>query len=192
MRKIIFLMHVSLDGLVAGPNGEMDWITYDDEVQAAGHVLHQTTDAAIYGRVTYQMMESYFPTLLDNPAADKGDLAHAKWLDRSTKMVFSKTLKSVAWKNTVIIHDNIAEEMKRIKAQAGQDMWMLGSPTLAREFMRSDLIDEYRLNVNPVVLGKGMPLFAGLDKPINLKLLEAKTYKCGVVGMRYEPIRTST
>lgn len=187
MRKVIFLMHMSLDGMIGGPNGEMDWIVYDDEVQAAGHILHQSTDAAIYGRVTYQMMESYFPNLLKDPAAQGGDLAHAKWLDQATKVVFSRTLESVEWRNTLIIHDNIAEEMKRLKSQAGKDMWLLGSPSLAREFMRLDLIDEYRLNINPVVLGKGMPLFAGLEKPLNLKLIDAKTYKCGVVGTRYIP-----
>src|SRR5437870_2367830 len=99
MRKVIFLMHVSLDGFVAGPNGEMDWIRYDDELERYSHELHNSTDAAIYGRVTYQMMESYFPSLLTDPSSKGGDLAHAQWLDKVTKIVFSKTLESVQWRN---------------------------------------------------------------------------------------------
>lgn len=187
MRKVIFLIHVTLDGFVAGPNGEMDWIRYDDDVEKDAHDLHSTTDAAIYGRVTYQMMEGYWPSVLTNPASAGEELKHAQWLDGATKIVVSKTLESVQWKNTVIIHDNIAEEMTKIKQQPGKDLWLLGSPTLAQTFMRLGLIDEYRLNVNPVVLGAGKPLFDGLDKPLNLKLLEVKTFKGGVAGLRYEP-----
>src|SRR5437016_5020913 len=100
MRKVIFLIHMSLDGFVAGPNGEMDWIVYNDEMEKYSHELHKTTDAAIYGRVTYQMMEGYWPTVLTEPSPTPGALEHARWLDSATKIVFSKTLQSVQWKNT--------------------------------------------------------------------------------------------
>ena len=187
MRKVIFLIHVTLDGFVAGANGEMDWIVYNDEVEKYSHDLHSTTDAAIYGRVTYQMMEGYWPHVLDDPSSSAGDRNHAQWLEDATKIVVSKTLDSVEWKNTVLIKDNIAEEMNRIKQQPGKDLWLLGSPTLAQTFMQLGLIDEYRINVNPVVLGSGQPLFGDLDQTLHLELLEAKTFKDGVVGLRYAP-----
>lgn len=190
MRKVIFLMHVSLDGFVAGPNGEMDWIVYNDDMAQYSHDLHATTDTAIYGRVTYQMMESYWPTVLDNPDSDPRDIPHARWLEDATKIVFSKTMKSSDWKNTVIIHDNIAEEINKIKAQPGKDLWLLGSPNLAQAFMQHGLIDEYRINVNPVALGSGKPLFGDADYKLNLKLLEARTFKGGVVALRYEPAQS--
>jgi dihydrofolate reductase len=189
VRKVIFLIHMSLDGFVAGPKGEMDWIVYNDELEKYSHDLHSSTDAAIYGRVTYQMMESYWPTVLTDPSATGGALDHARWLDKATKIVVSRTLDSVQWKNTVLIRDNIGQEMAKIKRQPGKDLWLLGSPTLAQAFMKHDLIDEYRINVNPVVLGNGKPLFGGLDKPLNLKLLEARTFTVGVVALRYEPDR---
>ncbi len=187
MRKVIFLIHVTLDGFTAGPNGEMDWIVYNEDVEQYAHELHSTTDAAIYGRVTYQMMEWYWPKALTNPESTSGDLAHARWLDSATKIVVSKTLESVQWEPAVLIRDNIAEEMNKIKQQTGKDLWLLGSPTLAQTFMQLGLIDEYRLNISPVVLGSGKRLFENMDKPLTLKLLEAKTLKGGVAALRYEP-----
>ncbi len=190
MRKIIYLMHLSLDGLVAGPNGDfdLDWISYSDELESYVHALHDSTDAVIYGRVTFQIMEAYFPTVLDNPATGgAGDLKHAQWLDKVPKYVFSRTLESSDWNNTVIINGDIAEEVKRIKEQPGKDIWMLASPTLAQEFMRLGLIDEYRLNVNPVILGSGKSLFAGVNTQVKLKLLEARTLENGIIALRYEP-----
>lgn len=187
MRKIIFLIHMSLDGLVAGPNGEMDWIVYNDEVAKYSHDLHSTTDAAIYGRVTYQMMESYWPSVLTDQTSTGGELAHAQWLNKATKIVVSKTLKTVQWKNSVLISDHIAEEIGKIKRQPGKNLWLLGSPTLAQEFMRLGLIDEYRININPVVLGTGKPLFAGLNDKLPLKLVENRSFEGGVAALRYEP-----
>ena len=107
MRKVIFLMHVSLDGFVAGPNGEMDWIVYDDEVAQYSRDMHSVADAAIYGRVTYQMMEGYYPQALTNPDTEPGDLAHAKWYDTAIKIVVSKTLESDPAKKRIVIGDNI-------------------------------------------------------------------------------------
>src|SRR6266540_4131546 len=98
MRKVIFLIHVSLDGFVAGPNGEMDWIVNNDDLQNYIFALHNTTDAAIYGRVTYQMMEAYWPSVLADPKSSGVDLDHARWQDKATKIVFSRTLKNVQWK----------------------------------------------------------------------------------------------
>ncbi len=189
MRKVVFLIHISLDGFAAGPNGEMDWIVYNDDLEEYAHDLHSQTDAAIYGRVTYQMMEGYWPTVLTNPDSPAGAMAHARWLDSATKIVASKTLNNVQWKNTVVIRDNLAAEMTKIKQQPGKNLWMIGSPTLAKTFMQHDLIDEYRINVNPVALGCGLSLFEGLDKPLNLKLIDSRTFKGGVVGLRYEPQR---
>ena len=189
MRKVILLEHVSLDGFVAGPNGEMDWINFDEALEKDVHALHATTDAAIYGRVTFQMMESYWPTVLDDPTAAQGSMNHARWLDAAAKIVISRSLDHVDWKNTIVIKDNIAEEIRRIKQQPGKDLWLIGSPSIAHIFMQHDLIDEYRLNVNPVVLGRGMPLFADADVRLPLILLDAKTYQCGVTALRYEPDR---
>lgn len=187
MRRIIWLIHASLDGFAAGPNGEMDWIVYDGEVEAYSHELHDSTDAAIYGRVTYQMMESYWPTVMDNPDHTPGDRAHAQWANAATKIVVSRTLENPTWQNTVVIRDNIADEITKLKQQPGKDMWLLGSPGLVQTFIRHDLIDEYRVNVNPVVLGQGKPVFGRPDDLLKLTLLETRLFNNGVVGMRYAP-----
>src|SRR5574341_2383064 len=158
MRKIIFLIHVTLDGFVAGPSGEMDWIVYNDEVEKYSHDLHPMTDTAIYGRVTYQMMESYWPTMLTNPSSTQPERNHAEWLEKATKVVVSRTLEKVEWQNSLLIRDNVAEEITKLKQQPGKNLWLLGSPSLAQTFMQHGLIDEYRINVSPVVLGSGKPL----------------------------------
>ncbi len=189
MRKVIFLMHLSLDGLVAGPNGEMDWIVYTQELESYVHELHNSTDAAIYGRGTYDMMHGYWPTVLSNPESSAGDKNHARWYENATKIVFSRKLEKIEGDKTVLIRDNIVEEMTKIKQQPGKNLWLLGSPTLAQTFMQLGLIDEYWLNVNPIILGNGKPLYGNLKDKINLKLIEAKTIPGGVVGLRYEPVK---
>ncbi|MBC8098263.1 MAG: dihydrofolate reductase family protein [Armatimonadetes bacterium] len=182
-------MHVTLDGLVAGPKGEMDWITYNEEIAADGYSLHATTDAAIYGRVTYEMMAAYWPTVLSKPDSDPIDRRHAVWLETASKVVATRSPLNVEWTGTVVIGADIAADMAVLKAQPGKDMWLLGSPTLAQTFMRLDLIDEYHLNVNPVILGRGKPLFSDLEMPRRLSLVESKSFKGGVIGLRYLPIR---
>lgn len=187
MRKVIFLIHASLDGFAATPDGDMGWTTYNEELEKYSHALHATTDAAIYGRVTYEMMAGYWPFVLDNPDESESAKQHARWAQDATKYVFSKTLDSSSWENTVFISENIAEEINKIKAQDGKDIWLLGSPSIAREFTRLGLIDEYRINLNPIILGAGLSVFAELDAPLNLTLLEATTVADGVVCLRYVP-----
>ncbi len=179
-------MHTSLDGFVAGPNGELDWISYDEELEKYAAELVSNVGSPLYGRVTYQMMESYWPSVLKNPASTKYELEHAQWVENIDKVVFSKTLQKVEWKNTRLIKENIAEEIRKLKQQPGNDLVIFGSPGLAQTFMRLDLIDEYRLTVNPVVLGRGIPLFKEIKERINLKLINAKTFNSGVVGLHYE------
>jgi dihydrofolate reductase len=194
MRKVISLIHLSLDGLAASPNDELDWISYDSELEQYAHSLHAITDAVIWGRRTYEMMAGYWLTVPGNPESTPAELEHARWLDTATKIVVSRTLDHIAWndaKNTVLIKDNIADEINKIKQQPGKDIWFLGSVALFQTFMQLDLIDEYRININPTVLGQGKPLFANITRRIPLKLLEAQTLKSGVVTLRYEPDRTS-
>lgn len=189
MRSIIFLMHISLDGFVAGPNGEMDWIAYTDELETYVHRLHNMTDTAIYGRVTYQMMQGYWPTVLSNPDSSAGEKNHARWYADATKIVISRTMAQGQDSKTIVIGDHIAEEITRLKQQPGKNMWLLGSPSAAQTFMQLGLIDEYWLTVSPVILGEGKPLSAHLDDKLKLNLLEAKTLKGGVVVLRYEPVK---
>ncbi len=192
MRKVISLIHLSLDGLAAGPNDELDWISYDDELEQDAHSLHEMTDAVIWGRRTYEGMASYWLSVPGNPASTPAELAHASWLDKATKIVVSRTLERIDWNNasnTVLIKDNIAAQIHKIKQQPGKDIWFLGSTMLAQTFMQLDLIDEYRININPTVLGSGKLLFAGVTRAFPLRLLESKTFKSGVVSLRYEPER---
>jgi dihydrofolate reductase len=192
MRKVIALIHLSLDSFAAGPNDELDWIAYDNELEQYAHSLHDLTDAVIWGRRTYEGMAGYWLTVPGNPASTPAELEHARFLDKATKIVVSRKLERIEWndaQNTVLIRDNIAEAINDIKQQPGKDIWFLGSTMLAQTFIQLDLIDEYRLNINPTVLGHGKSLFAGVTRSFPLKLLESKTFKSGVVALRYEPER---
>jgi dihydrofolate reductase len=192
MRKVISLIHLSLDGFAGGPNGELDWISYDEELEQYSHAMHAMTDAVIWGRVTYQGMASYWLTVPGNPDSTAAEREHAQWLDNATKIVVSRTLERIEWnkaQNTVLIKDNIAEEINRIKQQDGKAIWFLGSPGLLQTFIELDLIDEYRININPTILGSGTSRFGSLNRQVPLKLLEARTMKSGVTALRYEPER---
>jgi dihydrofolate reductase len=189
------MIHLSLDGLTSGPNDELDWIAYDDELERYAHSLHAQTDAVIWGRRTYQGMASYWLTVPGNPESTPAEREHAQYLQDSTKIVVSRTLDRIDWgdaQNTVLIKDNIADEINRIKRQPGKDIWFLGSTMLAQTFMQLDLIDEYRININPTVLGQGKPLFAGVTRNFPLKLLESRPLTSGVVTLRYEPVRQAS
>ena len=185
-RKVILLIHTSLDGFVAGPNEETGWITIDDEIFKDSNALANTADIALYGRATFQMMESYWPSVLTNSNSTPAELEHAIWMEQVRKIVFSTSLESVEWNNTTLIKENIEEQMIRLKQQPGRNMIIFGSPRLAHNFMERGLIDYFRINVNPVVLGKGIPLFKNADERIHLRLLQSKTFNSGVVGLLYE------
>jgi dihydrofolate reductase len=182
MRKIILLMHVSLDGFVCGPNGEMDWIMLGDEMWDYVTKITDSADIALFGEVTYHMME-------DKPNASKHDSDHAKWANTVEKIVFSKTLQEVHWAGARIVRDHIVEEMQKLKDLPGKNLLMLGSPSLAHSFMELGLIDEYRLNINPLVIGSGKLLFRDIKQKMNLKLIGEKTFSTGVVALHYDLIK---
>ena len=182
-------MHVSLDGFVAGPNGEMDWIKADEEIFDHGHKRISEGDTALYGRVTYEMMENYWPTAADNPTASKHDIEHSKWYSKVHKVVLSKTMKGLAdLPNTTIISDNLSERINEIKRSGNggsKDILLFGSPTATHSLMQQNLIDGYWLFVNPIILGQGIPLFVNFKDKIKLKLLNTHQFDCGVTALDY-------
>ena len=189
MRKVIVLMHVSLDAFTAGPNGELDWAIVDEEIEHYVDNLLTTVDTALYGRVTYHMMESYWPSVPENPSSSKHDIDHAHWVENVSKIVFSTTLEKVVWKNTKLVKDHVAEEITKLKHESGSDIMTFGSPSLVHTLMQLGLIDDYRINVNPVILGSGIPLFQGIKDRMPLKLVEARPFHSGVVGLHYQAIK---
>lgn len=189
MRKVISLMHVSLDGFAAGPNGEMDFIHMDDEIFKDVEQQLADVDTAIYGPITYHMMASYWPTVPSNPNATRHDRAHSAWVEKVDKIVFSKKLDKVEWNNTRLVRTDLAEEIARLKALPGQNLMIFGSPRLAHSFMQLGLVDEYRLTLQPVIAGAGIPFFSPLKAPDRLRLVSSKPYSSGVIGVVYETIR---
>jgi dihydrofolate reductase len=192
MRKVILSVQVSLDGFTAGPNGELDWLVehvVSEEGWNSLNDLVSTVDTALLGRVNYQGFASYWPAMATNPSSTKNDIEFSRWLDTTPKLVFSRTLEQVEWKNARLVKENIAEEIRSLKQQEGQDMVILHSASLAQTFMQLGLIDEYRLSVHPVVLGGGILLFKDIKDRMNLKLVEAKTFRSGVVLLSYQSIK---
>lgn len=185
MRKIVFLVHISLDGFVAGPNGEMNWIHAPQELFNWGSKLTNEADAALYGRTTYGMMQSYWPTAGKNPHASTHDKEHSAWYNKVTKIVVSKTLKEDGLEKTIIIRDNVAANVEKIKQQPGKNIQIYGSPSVIQELLNADLIDEFYLTVNHIILGKGKPLFQNIQKKMAFELIETKTFPQGVVLLHY-------
>jgi dihydrofolate reductase len=195
MRKIISFMHISLDGFVAGLNGEMDWIKVDEEIfNYAGKRISEG-DTALYGRVTYQMMENYWPTAADKPTATRHDIEHSKWYSKVHKIVLSKTMKDAGLPagqagltNTKIISDNLSDNINEIKQSrngGSKDILLFGSPSATHSLIQLNLIDGYWLFVNPIILGQGIPLFTGIKEKIKLKLLNTQQFTCGVTELNY-------
>ncbi len=178
-------MHISLDGFVAGPNGEMDWIKVDEEIFDYVGKRISESDSALYGRVTYQMMENYWPTAGDKPAASKHDIEHSKWYKKAHKVVLSKTMKGADLANTTIISDNLSDSINEIKQQAGEEILLFGSPTATHSLMQLDLIDGYWLFVNPIILGQGIPLFTDIKEKIKLNLVSTRQFTSGVTELNY-------
>ena len=185
MRRIISFMHISLDGFVAGPNGEMDWIIADEELFDYVGKRIKDGDTSLYGRKTFQMMEDYWPTAADKPTATRHEIEHAKWYSRVHKVVLSKTLKDADMTNTEIISNNLPDRMNEIKHRAGPDILLFGSPTATHSLIQLNLIDGYWLFVNPIILGQGIPLFVDIKDKIKLNLLTTRQFTCGVTELSY-------
>ena len=185
MRKIVLSMHVSLDGFVAGLKGEMDWIKLDDEVFDLVGGFTKEADTALYGRVTWEMMDGYWPTAADKPNASKHDIEHSQWYNRVDKLVLTKTMRGKKADKVKFISDNIFSEINSFKQAPGKNVMIFGSPTAAHSLMEYNLIDEYWLFVNPILLGQGIPLFANIKTRIDLKPLETQVFHCGVTALHY-------
>lgn len=178
-------MHTSLDGFVAGPNGEMDWIRFDNSMFDFVGTFTDEADAALYGRVTYEMMESYWPTAGDQPNASQHDKQHSAWYNKVDKIVLSKSLQGQKKDKTIFISDNTAAEINKIRNQPGKNILIFGSPQVVHVLMQDNLIDDYWLFVNPLVLGKGIPFFFAIKEPIRFKKMPVKEFACGVTGLHY-------
>jgi dihydrofolate reductase len=185
MKKLILSLHTTLDGFVAGPNGEMDWIKLDDELFDVVGTFTDTADTALYGRVTYEMMENYWPTAANQPNATKHDREHSEWYKRVDKVVLSNTIQSNEMNKLKVISENIYSEINNLKQQTGKNIIMFGSPSAAHTLMEHNLVDEYWLFINPVILGQGIPVFASINQKVKLKLLMTKVFACGVTGLNY-------
>ncbi|HMI59661.1 MAG TPA: dihydrofolate reductase family protein [Puia sp.] len=188
MRKIISFMHVSLDGFTAGPGGDIDWAGLDDEMFDLAFQATEMSDLAIYGRVTYELMDGYWPTAADKPNASKHTKEHSAWYNKVEKIVLSKTWAGKSIPNATILSENIMPQIRSIKEKPGKQIVIFGSPAAVRSMIKEDLVDEFWLFVNPILLGKGIPMFPDLEKRKSLELLDEKRFKNGVVLLRMKQI----
>lgn len=186
MRPLISFVHISLDGFVAGPNGEMSWITINDEIFRQVEKRIGQTDTALYGRVTFDMMEGYWPTAADKPGATEHDHNHSRWYKQAHKLVMSRTMKKTERTDTTIINDKLVESINAIKAQPGTEILVFGSPSATHALIEAGLIDGYWLFVNPVILGKGIPLFTGKQEHVKLDLVSTHQFASGVTELNYK------
>lgn len=183
MRKLVWMMSVSVDGLMAGPDGDLGWHMVDEELHRHFNTLLAAAGAFLDGRVTYELMADFWPTADADPTVSPTMAEFARIWREMPKIVYSRTLERADWKTT-IVHDVVPAEVDALKAQPGGDL-MLGGANLAATFMRHDLIDEYRIYVHPIVVGRGAPMFSPSDHRTPLDLVETHRFGNGVVLLRY-------
>jgi dihydrofolate reductase len=180
MRKLIAAINMTLDGFC-----DHTAMIADEEIHQHYNELLSNADTLLYGRITYQLMESYWPSVVKHPTGNKPMDEFAVLIDNISKIVFSRTLKDVDWKNTKLKKEVIKEEVLELKQKAGKNI-LVGSPSLIVALAQLELIDEYQLGVQPTVLGSGLPLFKNIRDRIDLKFLKTKTFGCGAIALYYE------
>ena len=181
MRKLIAAINMTLDGFC-----DHTAMIADEELHQHYNELLNSADTLLYGRITYQLMESYWPTVVKNPSGIKAMDEFAVIIDNIPKIVFSHTLKNVEWKSAKLANRDIEEEVLELKQQSGKDI-LVGSPSLIVALTQLGLIDEYQLCVHPVIVGNGLPLFRNINDKTILKLLKTKTFSSGAITIYYEP-----
>ena len=181
MRKLIAAMNMTLDGFC-----DHTAMIADEEIHEHYNDLLRNAGTLIYGRITYQLMESYWPTVVKNPTGNKPMDDFAVLIDDIPKIVYSRTLKNVVWKNSTLKKEIAKEEIIALKQQAGKPI-AVGSPSLIVALAQLGVVDEYQLAVHPTILGSGLTLFKNIKERIDLKLLKTKTFGCGAVALYYEP-----
>jgi dihydrofolate reductase len=183
LRRLIASEMVTVDGFFSGPKGEVDWFVQSEDLEEFAQKLIDSVDTILYGRVTYQMMAGYWPHA-SGSFADR--------TNRLPKLVFSSTLDETPWgdwDNAMPVRGVLADEVAKLKSESGRDMVIYGSGSVVQELTRLGAIDEYRLVVNPVVLGSGRPLFDGLRVRRNLRLTDSVSWPSGCVALTYQPAR---
>ena len=195
MRRIVMFNRVTPDGYFAGPDGNLDWVVLEEELDKAAGEGMPGVGTILFGRRTYELFESFWPHALGNSptTADPHDAerrspeirAMAVFLNEATKLVFSRTLKEVTWRNTRLLHEFDPRQIEAMKSEPGKDMMIFGSGSIVSQLTQHGLIDEYQFVVNPILLGSGRPLLSGVSKSSRLDLLEAKKYPSGNVMLRY-------
>jgi dihydrofolate reductase len=193
MRRILVFNWVSIDGYFAGPNGEIDWIIRDPEVDQALRKsgndnpgsASMGSDTMLLGNITYTMFENSWPNIAKDPNAPDEMRKMAEEVERMTKIVFSQSRDEVTWKNTKLLHDNLLDEVEQLKQGVGSPILIFGSGTIVQQLTDASLIDDYFIAVTPVVLGRGKPLFGDVQKR-TLRLLAVQQFTSGNVLLRYE------
>ena len=183
MRKLIAAINMTLDGFC-----DHTALTADDEIHQHYNELLGKAGTLIYGRITYQLMESYWPTVVKNPTGNKPLDEFAVIIDNISKIVFSRTLENVDWKNAKLAKRDLKEEVLELKQQAGKDI-LVGSRSLIVALLNLNLIDEFQLSVQPIILGKGLALFENISDRIELNLLKTKTFSSGSITLYYRPAK---
>ncbi len=178
MRKLIIWDMVTVDGYFEGPDQDISWFVFDEELETYIRETQANADTLVFGRVTYEFMAAYWPS-------EQGQIAD--FMNQIEKVVFSRTLKSVDWNNARLLDGSVAEEISRLKARPGGDIFVFGSADFTATLIEQGLVDEYHLGINPVILGSGSPLFKGNSDRIPLRHLETRTLKSGLVILHYAP-----
>jgi dihydrofolate reductase len=178
VRKVIVSNVASLDGFFESRSEELDWVVTDAEFFEYAKGLLRTVDTLLFGRATYLHMANYWPTAPVDEIAEK--------MNNLPKIVFSKTLQKAEWNNSRLVASNIEAEVSRLKGQPGKDMVIFGSAMLASSLLQWGLVDEYRVILQPVLLGSGSPLFRDITEKIRMKLISVRSFGSGVVLASYQ------
>lgn len=183
MRKLTAFDFISLNGFYKGPNEDISWHRHGEEESAYSVEMMASNNILLFGRVTYEMMASYWPT----PMAIEQNPEVADGMCRADKIVFSGTLNQAGWQNTILVKADMLAEVKRMKHTPGKDMTLLGSGNILTQLAEAGLIDEYQLMIDPVVLNEGVPIFSNIKHRLRFKLTGSRIFKSGTVVLSYQP-----
>ena len=185
MRKLILLAHTSLDGFVAGTKGELDDFDAGEENLQFVCDLAEQADSALFGRTSYELLNSFWPNAKNRSGASKATIAYSNWYNNAKKIVVSRTMTGKDLENTIVISDDIPKEIKKIKTKPEKDILIFGSPSVSQLLMQHNLIDSYWIFVNPIIFGKGIPLFTEMSNKIKLNLEATKQFDNGESALSY-------